>query len=288
MAAPPERDQPPALTRFEFGKNWARFLGTIDDGVIEGAKRSLCEMLELDDLHGKSFLDVGAGSGLFSLAGRELGARVHSFDVDADSYHCTLELRRRYLPEGDDDWVIEQASVLDPAYISQLGQFDIVYAWGIVHHTGDMWQALRNLADLVSHDGLLFISVYNDQGRASRRWRKIKRFYNRLPQPLRFVVLWPVFARLWGPTMFRDLIRAKPLQTWKDYAQNSRGMSPWRDVIDWVGGYPFEVARPEELLDFFRSRRFRLLKLKTCGGGHGCNEFVFSKLRDNRNGSPDG
>jgi 2-polyprenyl-6-hydroxyphenyl methylase/3-demethylubiquinone-9 3-methyltransferase len=54
-------------------------------------------------------------------------------------------------------------------------------------------------------------------------------------------------------------------------------MSPWRDVVDWVGGYPFEVARPEEIFEFFKSKGLVLGKFKTCGGGHGCNEFVFEK-----------
>jgi hypothetical protein len=55
-------------------------------------------------------------------------------------------------------------------------------------------------------------------------------------------------------------------------------MSRWHDLIDWVGGYPFEVASPEQIFDFCRERGLSLKRLKTCGGGSGCNQFVFEKL----------
>jgi 2-polyprenyl-6-hydroxyphenyl methylase/3-demethylubiquinone-9 3-methyltransferase len=259
--------------QFEFGKNWSRFLRTLDPQRIEQAKQSLRAMLGMESLAGKSFLDVGSGSGLFSLAARQLGASVHSFDGDPESVFCTDWLRRRYCP-GDQEWTVERASVLDAGYLGRLGRFDVVYAWGVLHHTGDLWRALGNVLALVADGGLLAISIYNDQGRRSRAWRRVKAAYNRLPRPLRAFILPPCAVRLWGPTMLRDLFRLHPLRTWRTYGQE-RGMSPWHDIVDWVGGYPFEVARPEQVLDFCRNRGFELVKLKTCGGGHGCNEYVF-------------
>jgi len=259
---------------FEFGENWRRFLSVLNDKRITEAEKSLCAMLEVENLSGKTFLDIGSGSGLFSLAAMRLAAtKVHSFDYDPQSVVCTQELKRRYCPNAD-CWTIEEGSVLDAAYLGGLGQFDIVYSWGVLHHTGNMWQALENVVPLVARDGRLFIAVYNDQGMASRCWRAIKRAYNLLPQGLKFLVLWPSFIRLWGPTTARDLLRLKPFRTWRSYYA-TRGMSPQRDVTDWVGGYPFEVATPEEIFDFYRKRGFTLVRLKTCGGGHGNNEFVF-------------
>lgn len=239
------------------------------------AERSLLEMLDSTGLAGKTFLDVGSGSGLFSLAARRLGARVRSFDFDPESVACTSELRRRHFPD-DARWTVEQGSVLDAGFLDQLGRHDIVYSWGVLHHTGKMWDALRNVAALVTAGGSLYIAIYNDQGRASRRWLKVKRLYNRLPGSLRWLVVLPALVRLWGPTVARDAMRLAPLRSWRAYAQASmRGMSPWRDVVDWVGGLPFEVARPEEILDFYRNRGFQLTRMRTCAGGHGCNEFVF-------------
>jgi 2-polyprenyl-6-hydroxyphenyl methylase/3-demethylubiquinone-9 3-methyltransferase len=263
--------------RFAFGENWARFLSLLDEDRIQQAEASLKNMLEIETLAGKRFLDAGSGSGLFSLAARRLGAKVYSFDYDPQSVACTAELKLRYFP-GDPDWVVAEASVLDKDYLARLGVFDVVYSWGVLHHTGAMWQALENVAALSAKNGKLFIAIYNDQGRTSVRWLKVKQAYNALPIPLRWPVLLLAFVRLWGPTTILDLLRGSPFLTWMNYSKkHARGMDPWRDVVDWVGGLPFEVAKPEQIFDFLWARDFHLVKLTTCAGGLGCNEFVFKK-----------
>ncbi len=264
-------------TRFAFGRNWSRFIGLVDEGRLEMAEESLRQMLGCQDLRGRTFLDIGSGSGLFSLAARRLGARVHSFDYDPQSVACTEELKRRHFP-GDTAWTIECGSALDEQYLCSLGAFDVVYSWGVLHHTGKMWQALGNAMERAAPNGLLFIAIYNDQGRTSRVWLAVKRAYNRLPTSLRWLVLVPAMLRLWGPTTVRDLLQGRAFLTWRDYSRQSmRGMSPWRDVVDWVGGLPFEVAKPEEILACCRKRGFELIRLRTCAGGHGCNEYVFAR-----------
>jgi 2-polyprenyl-3-methyl-5-hydroxy-6-metoxy-1,4-benzoquinol methylase len=275
--------------RFEFGRNWRRFLSSVTEQKIQNAINSLVSMMETNDLRGLRLLDIGCGSGLSSLAARRLGARVHSFDYDPESVACTLDLRNRFYPQdnpaltgGADghggDWVVEQGSALDGSYLRSLGSFDIVYSWGVLHHTGAMWKALENAMIPLAAGGTLFIAIYNDQGTHSRRWRAVKRLYNRMPRGLRFLVVIPVAVHQWWRRTLKDFLRLRPFSTWRSYS-SSRGMSPWRDVIDWVGGYPFEVARPEEIFDFYRKRNCELIKLKTCGGSLGCNEFVFRRSR---------
>ena len=167
--------------RFEFGKNWKYFHSKINDERISISQLSLSEMLDAPCLSDKTLLDVGSGSGLSSLAAKNLGANVTSFDFDDTSVWCTSELKRRFY-ERDECWKILQGSILDKKFLAQLGQFDIVYSWGVLHHTGKMWVAIDNCLDLVNDTGTLFISIYNDQGIKSHFWWMIKWLYNKLPK----------------------------------------------------------------------------------------------------------
>lgn len=259
--------------RFRFGSNWADFLRSLDDERIASAERSLREMLHVQDLRGKRFLDIGCGSGLFSLAARRLGARVHSFDYDPESAGCARELRRRYFPD-DPEWSVEEGSVLDREYVAGLGQHDVVYSWGVLHHTGDMWRALEHAALPVAPGGKLFIAIYNDQGLPSRVWTRIKATY--CSGPLGKAAVSAVFVpAFYGAYAAADLLKGQsPLRRHREH-KSWRGMTIYHDIKDWLGGYPFEVATADVLVDFYRERGFTLETLHTVGGSSANNELVF-------------
>jgi 2-polyprenyl-6-hydroxyphenyl methylase/3-demethylubiquinone-9 3-methyltransferase len=265
--------------RFGFGENWRHFLDVLDDERIAEAERSLVTWLGQDRIRGRTFLDAGCGSGLFSLAALRLGAaRIHSFDYDPDSVGCAMELRRRY-GRDEVEWTVERGDVLDAAYVDGLGRFDVVYSWGVLHHTGDMWRALRTVEHAVAPDGRLFIAIYNDQRMVSRWWRLVKRTYNRLPEGLRVPFAVAVMAPRELASFGVQTLRGRPqdyVHSWTRY-KATRGMSRWHDLLDWVGGYPFEVAKPEEIFALYHERGYELERLRTCGGGLGCNEFVLRR-----------
>ena len=243
--------------RFEFGRNWKQFLHLVAEERIGLAQRSLQTMLGRERLDNLSFLDIGCGSGLFSLAARRLGATVHSFDYDPESVRCARVLRRRYV-DGDQQWTIEEASVLDDSFMASLGRFDIVYAWGSLHHTGDLWGALERSAQHVSLTGALFVSIYPDLGIRSTIWRRIKRIYcsNWLGKLVVLSVFIPYFVLR---AVVEDLCHARnPVRRYMDYAKENRGMSPFHDWIDCLGGYPYECARPSDVSRFMEDRGFVL------------------------------
>jgi 2-polyprenyl-3-methyl-5-hydroxy-6-metoxy-1,4-benzoquinol methylase len=243
--------------RFGFGDNWRRFLENVDDACIEHAQQALCSMQTIEHLRGRSFVDVGSGSGLSSLVARRLGASVLSFDYDPDSVRCTRALKARYYPgdsDGHADWRIERGSVLEPEYLKSLGSFDVVYSWGVLHHTGAMWQAIDNVTPLVAPLGVLHIALYRTE-RSSPYWLKLKQLYNRSPAALARLLLGG-FALY---SIARLLLRGQnPWRVIRDYPITGRGMSWIRDVEDWLGGLPYEHATPEEVRDFLGARGFDL------------------------------
>lgn len=269
--------------RFAFGKNWARFLATVTAESIEEAEASLRKALNVTTLRGRRFLDAGCGSGLFSLAARRLGATVHSFDYDPDSVDCTRTLKAKFYPD-DGSWVIERASVLDRDYLQRHSPFDVVYCWGVVHHTGQMWVALENMVSVVGERGTLVVAIYNDQDDISRAWLYVKKRYNLLPRLVRplYVALvmlpFEVRSALFSIVTFRLM---RYVRSWTHY-RSQRGMSKWHDHVDWVGGLPFEVAKPEQVLRFARERGMQLVGLTTVGGRTGCNEFVLQRSQSPR------
>lgn len=261
--------------RFEFGANWTRFLTLLDEERIRQAELSLQEMLGMQRLDGMSFLDIGSGSGLFSLAARRLGATVHSFDYDAQSVACTQELKRRYF-DGDTRWQVERGSVLDGAYLQRLGEFDIVYSWGVLHHTGAMWLALENAIGRVRRDrGKLYIALYNDQGWKSHVWWLIKRLYNLLPRFMQRPFVASIMLVSHTVLVLKYTLKGRPKVAFDALrrVRRERGMQAKYDHIDWVGGFPYEFVRFETLSSYLEARGFTILSSKH-NTSLGCSEWA--------------
>lgn len=258
--------------RFGFGHNWSDYIEKhFSRERVEIAKKHLLGFLKLDDFEGRSFLDIGCGSGLHSLAALQSGASaITSFDYDLQSVETTMKLHE--LAGSPPHWKVMQGSVLDRAFVESLPSADVVYSWGVLHHTGSMWEAVDNTAHCMSDASLLYIALYSSDVYVSptpEYWIKLKRAYNSAG-PLRKRLMESKYA---GRRMLGCIKRGEnPFKYVKDY-KVSRGMSYWHDLKDWLGGYPMEFAGNKETETFCRDR----LGLKLCNitAGEGCTEYLF-------------
>lgn len=261
---------------FSFGKNWQNFLKNLNEKKVQEAKKSLVNFLGgSENISGKTFVDIGCGSGLFSLAAYRLGAKkIVSIDIDDSSVACV-----KYLHEKNTNpqhWEIKTGSALDREFLHSLGTFDIVYSWGVLHHTGNMYQALKNVTSLITSEGKLYIALYNDNQRfmegTSAFWLSVKKIYNQSPWIAKKIMetLYTLYYIL-GLT----LNGKNPITYIRNY-QSLRGMNYMTDIKDWLGGHPYEYATAEKIVKFFEELQFECVKTNPARS-IGCNEFLFTK-----------
>jgi 2-polyprenyl-6-hydroxyphenyl methylase/3-demethylubiquinone-9 3-methyltransferase len=263
--------------RFRFGENWRSFLAQLDDARIAAAERSLQELLGRVRLDDQRFLDIGSGSGLSSLVARRLGASVYSFDYDNQSVECTKALRARFFFADDPKWQVEQGSILDRDYLARLGRFDIVYSWGVLHHTGAMLEAIVNASKIVAPGGIFVFALYR-KTRLCWLWSLEKRWYCRA-SPRAQAVACKVYVAL----MRLAFVLAG--RNFGDHVSNyrsCRGMDYVHDIRDWLGGYPYESISPAQVAQVmgllgFAHLRSKVQPYSTGLFGSGCDEYVYAR-----------
>lgn len=260
--------------RFAFGENWKSFLIELDDARIAEAEKSLQWLLGRERLDGLRFLDIGSGSGLSSLAARRLGATVHSFDDDLRSVECTKLLRNRLFP-NDPNWLVERGSILDRDYVGALGRFDVVYSWGVLHHSGAMHEAIESASRLVASPGIFVFALYR-KTRLCRLWALEKRWYCRASPRAQSAArgLYVALMKLAFALMGRDF------DVYVSNYRGNRGMDYIHDVHDWLGGYPYESVRPADVAREltrlgFAPVRSKVQPYSTGLFGSGCDEYVY-------------
>ena len=261
--------------QFDFGRNWETYsLRVLDEERLAEARTSLEELIGAERIRGCRFLDIGSGSGMFSIAAAQLGAQeVVGVDVNRLCVEVAQGNAFRFCREGSVPRFVA-GSALDQEKLLSLGRFDIVYAWGSLHHTGRMYRAVEVAAGSVAQGGLFVIAIYNRHF-TSRVWRWIKWFYNHLPSFGRRMMAY-VFAAI--------IFVAKFAVTFRNPLRKRRGMSFMVDVVDWIGGYPYEYASRGEIEEFVTRLGFSLEKFVPAPVPTGCNEFVFRRRQTKDDG----
>jgi 2-polyprenyl-3-methyl-5-hydroxy-6-metoxy-1,4-benzoquinol methylase len=265
-----------------FGKNFEKnLLNRFNEENLAASKSFLSHYLDLKDLAGKTFLDAGCGSGVFSIAAYQMGADVTAFDIEEDALKNLEILKNRF--QVDSNHIKSfYSDILDENNLTSLGQFDLVMCWGVAHHTGNLWQAINNISKCVKLNGLIHLGIYNTadnfgfypDGRfgTSRFWKKVKRFYSNRATWFQNIIDFFAFLGIFFIYLFSF---NNPIKKLKE--NERRGMSWQSDLKDWLIGHPYEYATPEEVFNFMKERGFVLTKLKT-NNGLLTNNYVFKKI----------
>lgn len=265
---------------FSFGKNWQNFISSLTEEKIGNARKLIVDFLGGEDaIRGKTFVDIGCGSGLFSHVAYKLGAaRVVSVDVDEFSVACTQYLKEKQ--NNPENWEIKQGSALDEKFIKSLGKFDIVYSWGVLHHTGDMYRAFDVIANLMHDQSELCIAIYGRNGSgwtgSPETWLKVKKVYNRSGKIGKKLLYFGYVVYF-----FAVNVRFKQNPWKKINSYKERGMEWSNDVIDWLGGYPYEFAWPKEIIGYFEKKGMSCKKIND-RNGIACNEYLFIRKQDEK------
>lgn len=265
-----------ADTHFAFGKNWLDYARKIDESRIAQAVVDLQRLSGRERFDGLSFLDIGCGSGLHALAAIRMGAaRVVGVDIDADSVAASRDTFARFAPDANARFDV--VSVFDMTTQTH-GGFDLVYSWGVLHHTGDMYRALAAAANLVGPGGVFMVALYRKTVFCGM-WGVIKRWYaSATPAAQRRAMQ----VRT-GLQRLAFALQGRSLEAYiRDYGK-SRGMDFHNDIHDWMGGYPYESISPQDCRAFFAGLGFRLehefvhasLRHRIGLFGSGCDEYTF-------------
>lgn len=255
--------------RFNFGKNWQSYSRiALTTQRIEAARVDFARLFSIVDLKGKTFLDIGFGQGLSICLAAEAGTRARGIDIDADNLEAARLTQAHFaLPSPP---VLTIGSILDPQLVAELGGeggFDVVHSWGVLHHTGDMALAIQHAAQLTKQNGHLVLAIYRSHW-SSPLWHAIKWLYNLSPGFIRQLLIavnyWVIYL-------------AKLLVTRQNPLNKERGMDFYHDVVDWVGGYPYEHASEHGLTQHMASLGFTRIDFIPAKVPTGCHQFVFHK-----------
>ena len=231
---------------FSFGKNWKEFIDThYSEDRVRRSQEHILNFLGVSSMKGQSFLDIGCGSGLSSAAALKSGAsNIVSFDLDPIAVEATKKVWE--ISGKPKNWTVLQGSVLDDKFLSMLEPADINYSWGVLHHTGKIWEAIEKASRLTKVGGQFYISIYLTTPEVDY-WRKVKKLYNESSdEEKRMLECWQFVDKVYLPCRLQG---KDPYETViKNYV--GRGMEYFTDLKDWLGGYPFETATVDEVIKF--------------------------------------
>ena len=260
--------------RFSFGANWTSFNFISGPQQLEYSKLHLENLIGTKSIANVKIIDIGSGSGLHAQSFLELGAKfVKCIDIDRESVQTTIDRLNAY---SADTWSVEIADILDIEVVER-EKYDVVFSWGVLHHTGNLFLALQNASNFCKPGGLLVLAIYRKTWLCNF-WKLEKRLYNNCPLFFRRIIDL-AFASL--ILIAKWILGTSPRTHIQEYSKR-RGMDFMTDIRDWLGGFPYESANPKQIENILADKGFFLLhsnirKRQIGFFGSGCNEYVFQR-----------
>lgn len=267
-------------SHFEFGQNWRSYAANLSGPEIDNATEALRTLLQIENLEGRRFLDIGCGSGIHALAALRLGAmEVLALDIDPDSVDTARRLLAQHAPGHTAE--VRVASIFDTQGFER-SSYDVVYSWGVLHHTGRLLEALRRSAEFVQRDGLFVFALYRKTW-CCALWRAEKRWYRDASERSRRLARNAYVSAVRFGMFLVGLSYDDYVAT---YPSKNRGMDYLHDIHDWLGGYPYESIAPQEVDTIMRELGFELIRrnvrtdmlAKSGVLGSGCDEYVYRRV----------
>jgi SAM-dependent methyltransferase len=264
------------ITQFDFGDNWLAYVSkALTTQKADEARSDFVALMEGIDINGARFLDIGFGQGLSLLCAAELGAQVVGIDINQKNQEAVAFAAPHFPTVKLESLIIHIGSILSESIVDDLdressGGYDVVHSWGVLHHTGNMALALKHCVKLLRKDGYLVVSIYNDHW-TSPLWKQIKRVYCHSPSVIKKIMVYTMFPIIWT---------AKLIVTRQSPIQKQRGMDFFFDVVDWVGGYPYEFATIEEFSTLCNRENLEVVRVQKSSVPTGCNEYILRNLNN--------
>jgi 2-polyprenyl-6-hydroxyphenyl methylase/3-demethylubiquinone-9 3-methyltransferase len=233
---------------FSFGFNWESYVDMImNEDIIERHKKDLDSIYKSFnlDIRGLDVIDIGSGSGLSSVCFERLGAKsITSLDIDKHSYNATLLTKNKF-GNGSSKWDVINKSVLDGIE----NKYDLVYSWGVLHHTGNMFQAINIASNAVRDGGYFHVALYID-GPTYLTHLKTKQKFASLDRDEKIDYLLNYLGGSGNDWFIPD----------------NRGMMKFHDALDWLGGLPYEVCNPNDLFNMLNKFEVSYFRNSSEGG----------------------
>jgi len=216
-----------------------------------------------EEVQGMAVLDAGCGTGIFSAIFARNGAgRVVGIDISPGSLETARGLKEKFNLANVS---FERQDMLQLPFAD--GTFDIVWAWGTVHHTTDPLRAISELARVLRLGGSIFLAVYK---RTKLTWihEIIRKTLVKTPKQS-WTALSKIMAFFLSPVVF----------FFKKREKSRKGEKLEELILDWYFVPIRHYYTPEEIRDVLEGKSFEIEKFLPASGRFDSSSNFIYKAR---------